>query len=239
MKLRDPRSIRLAARLTAGLLRFHGATVRYSYRPLSGPSLEPAKLKRSSPRYVYMFRHEDLLRLLPKYGRQDLAVLIGRHADGELVAQVAERLGFRTVRGSTFGGAREALKGLLSLPRECHVAITPDGPRGPRRSIQPGGIFLAAKTGRPIVPWAFAYSNAKRLNSWDEFAVPLPFSRVFSVSGEPIVVPSRVSTAELECQTEIVHAGFAAVERQALAWAETGRWPTPALDEITLLRKAA
>ena len=56
--------------------------------------------------------------------------------------------------------------------------MTPDGPRGPRRKVQPGAVFLAAQTGLPIVPLGVAYANAWRAKSWDQFAVPKPFSQL-------------------------------------------------------------
>lgn len=59
-------------------------------------------------------------------------------------------------------------------------------------------VYLAARTGLPIVPVGFGFANAWRARSWDRFALPKPFSDVWAVTGEPIVVPADVSRADLE-----------------------------------------
>ena len=69
------------------------------------------------------------------------------------------------------------------------VAVVPDGPRGPRHQLQPGVVTLAALTDAPIVPMAFSARPARRLRSWDEQLIPLPFARSALVFGEPISVP--------------------------------------------------
>jgi lysophospholipid acyltransferase (LPLAT)-like uncharacterized protein len=76
------------------------------------------------------------------------------------------------------------------------VAFTPDGPRGPARSIQPGVLALAAKMGIPIVPLAWAGTRTKELKSWDQFLVPLPFGRYQVVFGEPIFFTDKGPSAE-------------------------------------------
>src|SRR5262249_2906370 len=75
---------------------------------------------------------------------------------------------------------------------------TPDGPRGPRRRVKPGLVFLAAKTGLPIVPVGFAFHRAWRLRSWDRFALPLPWSAVECVTTDPVVVPEDADKGRLE-----------------------------------------
>ena len=71
------------------------------------------------------------------------------------------------------------------------IAFTPDGPRGPLREVQPGVILAAAATGLAVQPVAIAASRAKLLRSWDRFLVPLPFSTVHVVYGEPLSVERR------------------------------------------------
>jgi lysophospholipid acyltransferase (LPLAT)-like uncharacterized protein len=103
------------------------------------------------------------------------------------------------VRGSSSRRGAQALIEIVSAVREgYHVAITPDGPRGPKYSIQPGIISLAQLTGAPIVPAGATIHSRKELRSWDAFQVPLPFARCELRFGKPIYVPRRASAEELE-----------------------------------------
>ena len=139
---------------------------------------------------IWAFWHSQLL--FPAFiGRDRHArILISRHRDGEFVARVAEGLGLDPVRGSTSRGGAEAL---LELVRESHgrdLAITPDGPRGPREVVQPGAIMLAQMTGMPIMPLAATAWPRKRLSSWDGFVVPAPFARAAITIGRILRVPA-------------------------------------------------
>lgn len=96
------------------------------------------------------------------------------------------------------------------------IAFTPDGPRGPLREVQPGVILAAAATGLPIQPVAIAASRAKLLRSWDRFMVPLPFSKVHFVYGEPLVVERR---GNLEAAAAELKARLDAAEAAAERWA--------------------
>ena len=122
-------------------------------------------------------------------GARRVAVLASRSRDGEIVSRYVARFGLATVRGSSSRGGAGALRQLVAAVRAGQdVAIVPDGPRGPQRQLQPGVVTLAALTGAPIVPLAFAARPARRLRSWDEQLVPLPFARGVVVFGEPISV---------------------------------------------------
>jgi lysophospholipid acyltransferase (LPLAT)-like uncharacterized protein len=120
-----------------------------------------------------------MLPLLYQHRGEGVAVLISEHRDGELIAGIAQRLGFRSVRGSTSRGASRALVGLARTLGEGHdVAITPDGPRGPARSFAPGAIIAAHRSEAPILACGVFVRRAWRLRSWDRFCIPKPFARV-------------------------------------------------------------
>jgi lysophospholipid acyltransferase (LPLAT)-like uncharacterized protein len=87
---------------------------------------------------------------------------------------------------------------MLRLSRAAHLVFTPDGPRGPRRTVQQGVIYLAARTGLPIVSFGIAYASAWRMRSWDRFALPRPWSEAACVTAQPISVPENASKEELE-----------------------------------------
>ena len=104
-------------------------------------------------------------------------MLLSRHRDAEILSHVAYHFGFDFVRGSTNRGGAAALRELLAKSRQMHLTITPDGPRGPRRRMAPGPIYLASKLGLPLVLMGYGYDRPWRLRSWDRFAIPRPCSR--------------------------------------------------------------
>src|SRR5262245_31959256 len=172
MKIRHPALIRALAFLLACVVRLWMRTLRYRYRFLQS-DVDPRQ-RGLTERYIYAFWHENMLLVATRYARPDIYVLISQHADGQLIADVCRHLGFRTVRGSTTRGGADAVRQMLRLGREAHLAVTPDGPRGPRRKVQQGLVYLAARTGMPIVPIGIGYSKAWRMQSWDRFALPKP-----------------------------------------------------------------
>ena len=134
---------------------------------------------------IFTLWHGHLLPLLYHHRGEGVAVLISEHADGEIIAQVASRLGYRTVRGSTSRGAARALLGLVRVIGEGRdLAITPDGPRGPAKSFAPGPSIVALRSGAPILAVGVWASSAWRLKSWDAFLIPRPFARVHIAYGD-------------------------------------------------------
>jgi hypothetical protein len=130
-------------------------------------------------------------------------------------------------RGSTTRGGVEAIRRLLTEGKHQHLAMTPDGPRGPRRRVQQGMIYLAARTGLPIVPVGFGFHRPWRLRSWDRFALPRPWSRGTCVTSAPIFVPAEVGKDQLETYRSQVESAMEVVSEAAEQWAETGRWKDP------------
>ena len=102
---------------------------------------------------------------------------LSRHRDAEILSHAAHHLGFEFVRGSTNRGGVAALRELLAKSRTMHLTITPDGPRGPRRQLAPGCVYLASKLGLPLVVMGYGYDRPWRVRSaWDQFAIPRPYS---------------------------------------------------------------
>jgi lysophospholipid acyltransferase (LPLAT)-like uncharacterized protein len=173
-----------------------GPTLRVT---LSGvASLVP--LWHSQRPLIYVMWHGRILmapwlnvRLRASHGARPPRVLVSLSRNGGLMARFAGRFGLDVVRGSSSGGARAAVRALAAaLDRGEDIALMPDGPRGPREVFKPGAIALAAFTGAPIVPVAVAAHPARRLPSWDEFLIPLPFARCAAVFGEAVGVPRDV-----------------------------------------------
>ena len=196
MKIRQPWLLKILGGAIALLIRCWIGSLSYRYRP-QGMNVNPHRSGLEG-HFIYAFWHENLLLPAYQYGKRNIHVLISQHADGELIAEACRHLGFQLVRGSTTRGGVEALRLMKRLADSGHLAITPDGPRGPRRKVQQGAIYLASKTGLPIIPIGFAYQRAWRLKSWDRFALPVPFSQAACVTGNPIKVPSNATREEME-----------------------------------------
>jgi lysophospholipid acyltransferase (LPLAT)-like uncharacterized protein len=221
MKIRRRWMIRAVGFAAAWLVRLWVGTVRYHYRPL-GPNFDPRQ-PGFRGRYLYAFWHENILIPAYHYGRRDVWVLISQHPDGRLIAEACRHLGFRTVQGSTTREGVRAVRRMLRLARTAHLAITPDGPRGPRRCVQPGLIYLASRTGLPIVPIGIAFRGVWRMRSWDRFALPHPYGAAWLVTTEPIEVPADADKEQLEEYRLRVEREMERAGRAAEAWAARGK----------------
>jgi lysophospholipid acyltransferase (LPLAT)-like uncharacterized protein len=134
--------------------------------------------------------HETILMSVWYHRDQDVHVMISASRDGELISTIGKFFGYTAVRGSSSRGGQEATREMVDfLKAGKRCAITPDGPRGPRRQMKPGAVNIARLTGCPVVPFGFAAERCWRLKSWDEFIIPKPFSRAVFVYGEPIRIP--------------------------------------------------
>src|SRR5262249_48313310 len=78
------------------------------------------------------------------------------------------------------------------ITHHSSLIVTPDGPRGPRRRLAEGAIFLASRLQMPIVCMGFAFERPWRQKSWDRFAIPRPFSRARAVISGFIDIPPNL-----------------------------------------------
>lgn len=147
--------------------------------------------KRKYGTVIYALWHNRLLVLSYAHRFENIHILVSKHKDGEYIALACSRLGYKAVRGSTKRGGMRAMKELIDVASQYDIGITPDGPHGPKEKVQDGILYLAYKTGKPIIP---ALCNAKRkwvLSSWDNFIIPKFFSPVKIIYGKPIFVASK------------------------------------------------
>ena len=156
----------------------------------------PQPVNPRAQRFIYAFWHESMA--ATTLFRTRIRALVSHHADGEIIAQLFRHMRIGTVRSSTKRGGITALLKMVRACRDSHIGILPDGPRGPRRQVQPGLIFLAKHTGLPIIGVGVGFSNAWRAPSWDRFAVPMPYSCVRIVTTAPMVVPASFNAASME-----------------------------------------
>ncbi len=193
MKLRHPLLLRVVGQLAALVIHGWMSTVRTKV-DFRASGRHPVNTREQ--RYIYAFWHESVL--FPLKFRGKLAMLISQHADGELVAQVCRHYRVKTIRGSTTRGGDAALLELLKVARDSNIGITPDGPRGPRRKVQPGVISLASLTGLPILSLGVGFVDAWRAKSWDRFAIPKLYSTMTGVIAPPLFVPPDLDRSGIE-----------------------------------------
>ena len=208
-----PARARWLGRLGVLVLRIVGSTWRIrSYGHVPGAPW----------RFILAFPHGDMLVPAITFRRQPGAIMISQHGDGEVIAQVLQRMRKHAVRGSSTRGGTRAFLEMLRVHDALPWAVTPDGPRGPRGTVHEGVIQLAAESGRPIVPAGYAAARSRRLRSWDRFLIPAPFTRVVGHYGEPMAVPAdidadarkrlareleqRLAAAEIEAQARLQNA---------------------------------
>ncbi len=183
--MNSERKVRWIVRGGAAVLRLLAGTWRMRVHDDEG--LRAARA--GDRRVIFALWHGELLPLLWQHRGENIAIVISEHRDGEIIARIAESLGYATVRGSSSKGGSRALIGLMrEIDAGRDGAITPDGPRGPARVFAPGAAVAAQRTGALIVPLRAAASRSWRLKSWDRFLIPKPFARVDVHYGAPTAV---------------------------------------------------
>ena len=220
MKLDSPWITRLGGLLGATAIRSWMRTLDYK-AALYDRTIDPASPECRGQK-IYLFWHEYILFPIFLRGHCNLAMLLSLHRDAEILSRVAYHLGFEFVRGSTRRGGVAALRQLLAKSRHMHLTLTPDGPRGPRRHLAPGAIFLASRLGLPLVVMGFGYDRPWRVNSWDRFAIPRPFSRARAVTSPQIHVPPNLDRDGIEHFRRKVEELLNRLTDEAEAWAASG-----------------
>lgn len=123
-------------------------------------------------------------------------VLISQHTDGRMIARAMKHMGVRSVAGSSTRGGRAALVALVECLRAgSHIAITPDGPKGPVYESKTGAVRIAQRSGAPIVPCAIGASRVWRFRSWDRMFFPKPFSEGVRIMGKSLRIPVDLDEA--------------------------------------------
>ncbi len=175
------------------------STLRWEIRDEAG--FMPAA---NTDRVVFVTWHNRLALALPTYQRitrrhppgRVFAGMVSASSDGGLLAHSMGLFGAEAIRGSSSRRGPQALRELVSAGRRgCDIAVTPDGPRGPRYVAKEGPVLAAQITGLPMVPVGIQTDWHKALASWDAFRIPLPFSRCRVRLGPRIVVPRELDAA--------------------------------------------
>lgn len=197
MRIRSKLLTKFVGWAVAALLKANFRTMRiqgYVEQPATDPSLD------ADQSYIYSLWHDEILIPLAMQdrARAPIAALVSRHQDGTYLTEFMRHLGVRSLRGSSNHGGVEVLRQLMQETAGYHIFITPDGPRGPHHQLKEGIVFLASRTGLPIIPIASVASNAWYIpGKWTGLVLPKPFSRSAYLLGRPLHVPAELSREEL------------------------------------------
>jgi len=175
------------------------------------------RLEASGSGFACMLWHETLLPLLWHHRKAGAVIVVSQARDGQYLSDFAESIGYRLVQGSS---SRGAVGALIAASRELSdgtiVALTPDGPRGPRREMKPGVLAAAQRAGVPVLPVYAEMKSGWRLDSWDRFCIPKPFTRIRVAYGTPL----RVAPGAEQLTAAIAEARLAMDEVERMA-----QWP--------------
>ncbi|MDF1793823.1 MAG: lysophospholipid acyltransferase family protein [Thalassobaculaceae bacterium] len=177
-----------------GYLRLLLATLRLERR------VDPAAaaLIDSGKPFLGAFWHNRLGLIATAWARgRPMGMVHSSHGDGRMLGAALSDFISRPIEGSTRRNPMGALRGMLrALEDGVPVALTPDGPRGPRMRCQMGVVEAARRSGVAIIPVACSSRPRIQAGSWDRFLIPLPFTRGVVVIGTPIAVTGEVEDRE-------------------------------------------
>jgi lysophospholipid acyltransferase (LPLAT)-like uncharacterized protein len=195
----------------AFILRLLNCTLRWQWIGFSG---EEQQWTSQKPRIMAFWHGRQImmpfvyLNIERTLKTAPMTVLSSEHRDGRLMAAILNRLGIKSIYGSSTHGGRAALFGMIHAAESgSHLAMTPDGPKGPVFAVKEGIIRMAQRSGSPIYPLGIGFTWAWKFSkSWDSMLLPLPFSRVVVMMGTPILVPRKLTIEQIEGYREQLEA---------------------------------
>ncbi|MDA9882207.1 lysophospholipid acyltransferase family protein [Alphaproteobacteria bacterium] len=161
---------------------------------------EKSNIFKNDQEYIFCCWHNRLFlgpHLLPR--NRIINALQSSHSDGMITSVAFEYLGMKVILGSSKKGGMQAFRNMVKcIQLGESVAITPDGPKGPKETVKEGIIKLAQITQKPIIPLVWSTNKYKAFNSWDNFVAPFPFSKGVYSFGNPIYVKKKINDEEIE-----------------------------------------
>ena len=207
VKNKKPRQLRghhlFMLRIASSLVRLWTRTLRFQF----GANAQEV-IERALPQSVAVLWHNRLF-VMPEFYRRyvrnrKLAAIVSASSAGAWLAGLLEQLEIQPIRGSRNRRGTQAFREMLKASKSGYdLGITPDGSRGPVYEMKLGAATLALRTGAPIVLLSFNFQRAFRLNSWDRFYIPWPFSCV-EVKIDLIEKACELSCGDIEQTAEIL-----------------------------------
>lgn len=186
---------------------------------------------------IFLFWHGRISMMsFFKPKNQDTYLISSRHRDGQLMAGLMRHFGIKMIYGSSRRagsskdrGGREALvQAMRKLKENAALALTPDGPRGPRMRVGGHVVDIAKRTGAEIIPMSFSSTHGKLFDSWDRFFLPLPFGKMIYLAGNPITIVPDADSEMVEKTRKKIEDDLNALTRQADSIAKRKETPEPA-----------
>lgn len=203
MKIRSHLVTRIAAWLMVRAIKTLYLTVRRDEIVVDPDTI--AYHEHVRERYLYCTWHDSIVMPLFHSQPYHMAALVSGHQDGSYLAESMHFLRVTPVRGSSGKRGVNGLRTAITAAENYHITITPDGPRGPRRTMKDGIVFLASKSGNAIVPMSFRVTRCWKISGrWTDLVIPKPFSKVTVFLGAPIRVPAKLDAAGLGEYTQLV-----------------------------------
>ncbi len=177
-------------------------------------------LEKQGRTIIYTFWHGRMLFFPYLYRFSGKStILTSPSEDGEIVARTARMFGFSSIRGSSFKkGGSALLKMTRRIKDGTSITVVGDGSRGPRYKLQEGIINLAYLTGAPILPVAYGAKNKIQLNSWDQFIIPIPFSKIKVMYGNPVYVDKRTEEKKSQSKLEELEKKLKEITQTVDSW---------------------
>ena len=219
----DVRSFTRQQRLKASLI----GIVGYFFISLIGRTLRWQsegegyldEIYKSGHRAIFTFWHGRIFPATYYWRKRGIVVMTSMNLDGEAIAQCIQRFGYGAARGSSSRGGLRALGQLArDIKQGKDAAFTIDGPRGPRYVAKQGPILLGFKTGAAVFCFHIALARKIQLKSWDEFQIPLPFTKAVILMGPPIWVPSDATEVHLRDLHEQMQSTLDDLRTRGEAW---------------------
>ena len=207
-----------------GVLRFLGHLFLYYILTILCKSLKIVRqnnrvietLNKNNQNYVLAFWHGTML--LPWYlhGSKNFAALTSKSKDGDLLAKILKKWKYKVIRGSSSTGGDVALGIMVDYAKNKYsVAITPDGPRGPRHNFKAGAVVTAKKTGIPLILAGVGFKRKKFLSNWDKFEIPYFFTTAKIVYSDPFYVNRKLTFEETSAVISSCNAELNKLQEQA------------------------
>jgi lysophospholipid acyltransferase (LPLAT)-like uncharacterized protein len=177
------------------------------------------EISQAGKQQVLTFWHGRIFTATYFFRHRGIVVMTSQNRDGEYIARVIERFGYGTARGSsTRGSHRATVEALRALKMGKDVALTIDGPQGPRYIAKPGAAYLAYKSGNPVLPFCISADRKWVMRSWDHFQVPKPFSRAVVLIGNPIYVDPSAGREEMQAAEEQIQHSLEELQERSDRW---------------------
>ena len=159
--------------------------------------------------YIVTFWHSRLLLMAFIFkieGGKNVIVMVSRSDDGAFISKTVSKFDINCSYGSSTRGGQDALREMIAMHKDegIAMAITPDGPLGPKEEVKLGAIIMGKETGIPVYPLAYHAKKVWRPNSWDRFVVVWPFNEIYATTTDPVIVPRDATDEQMEaCRKEL------------------------------------